>query len=43
MPSKSMCGVMFDLGLKVKIEDFIKKFGLQCFLNFQTKIIHYTR
>jgi hypothetical protein len=26
MPSKSMCCAMFDLGLKVKIEEFIKKF-----------------
>lgn len=34
---------MFDLGLEVKIEDFIKKIWLQYFLNFQTKIVHYIR
>lgn len=43
MPSKYMCCAMFDLGLKVKIEDFIIFCWLQCFLNFQTKIVHYTR
>jgi hypothetical protein len=43
MPSESMCCAMFHLGLEVKIEDFINCFGLQCFLNFQTKFIHYTR